>query len=83
VVRAEGSCPRGCGFESRRILDGCKHQENIKKIQCIYIIKEFVQPKMSLNKEFINWKEQGRGVRERERERERERVGGGSAGSHI
>jgi hypothetical protein len=49
----------------------------------IYIIKEFVQPKMSLNKEFINWKEQGRGVRERERERERERVGGGSAGSHI
>ena len=24
VVRAEGSRPRGRGFESRRILDGCK-----------------------------------------------------------
>ncbi len=24
VVRAEGSCPRGRGFESSRILDGCK-----------------------------------------------------------
>jgi hypothetical protein len=24
VVRAEGLCPRGRGFESRRILDGCK-----------------------------------------------------------
>jgi hypothetical protein len=24
VVRTEGSRPRGCGFESRRILDGCK-----------------------------------------------------------
>ncbi len=24
VVRAEGSCPRGCKFESSRILDGCK-----------------------------------------------------------
>jgi hypothetical protein len=27
----------------------------------IYIIKEFVQPKMSLNREFLIWKEQGRG----------------------
>ncbi len=24
MVRAEGSRPRGRGFESRRILDGCK-----------------------------------------------------------
>jgi hypothetical protein len=24
VVRAEDSHPRGCGFEFRRILDGCK-----------------------------------------------------------
>ena len=61
VVRAEGSYPRGCGLESRRILDGCKHQENIKKIQCIYIIKEFVQTKMSLNNEFLIWKQRGRG----------------------
>jgi hypothetical protein len=36
----------------------------------IYIIKEFVQPKMSLNREFLIWKEKGIGVRERERERE-------------
>jgi hypothetical protein len=26
----------------------------------IYIIKEFVQPKMSLNREFLIWKERGR-----------------------
>ena len=25
MVRAEGSRPRGRGFESRHILDGCKH----------------------------------------------------------
>jgi hypothetical protein len=31
----------------------------------IYIIKELVQPKMSLNREFLLWKERGRGVRER------------------
>jgi hypothetical protein len=30
----------------------------------IYIIKEFVQPKMSLNREFLIWKERGRGERE-------------------
>ena len=35
----------------------------------IYIIKEFVQPKMSLNREFLIWKERGIGLRER-------RVGG-------
>jgi hypothetical protein len=35
----------------------------------IYIIKEFVQPKMSLNREFLIWKER-RVERERERERE-------------
>jgi hypothetical protein len=39
----------------------------------VYIIKEFVQPKMSLK----SWKERGRGVREREG------WVGGSAGSHI
>jgi hypothetical protein len=27
----------------------------------IYIIKEFIQPKMSLNREFLIWKERGRG----------------------
>jgi hypothetical protein len=27
----------------------------------IYIIKELVQPKMSLNREFLIWKEKGRG----------------------
>jgi hypothetical protein len=32
----------------------------------IYIIKEFVQPKLSLNREFLIWKDRGRGVRERE-----------------
>jgi hypothetical protein len=32
----------------------------------IYIIKELVQPKMSLNREFLLWKERGRGMRERE-----------------
>jgi hypothetical protein len=42
----------------------------------IYIIKEFVQPKMSLNREFLIWKEQGRRC-------ERERRTGGSAGRHI
>jgi hypothetical protein len=30
----------------------------------LYIIKEFVQPKMSLNREFLIWKERGRGERE-------------------
>jgi hypothetical protein len=37
---------------------------------------------MSLNREFLIWKEKGIGVREREREREkeRERWAGGSAG---
>jgi hypothetical protein len=33
----------------------------------IYIIKEFVQPEMSLNREFLIWKERWRGVRESER----------------
>jgi len=27
----------------------------------IYVIKELVQPKMSLNREFLIWKERGRG----------------------
>ncbi len=36
MVRAEDSCPTGRGFESRRILDGCKRfasyyiKENLK-----------------------------------------------------
>jgi hypothetical protein len=38
----------------------------------IYIIKELVQPKMSLNREFLIWKERGRGEREK---RVRERGG--------
>jgi len=37
----------------------------LKKFPPIYIIKELVQPKMSLNREFLLWKERGRGVRER------------------
>jgi hypothetical protein len=40
--------------------------EFVKTHAGIYIIKEFVQPKMSLNREFLIWKERGRGVRERE-----------------
>jgi hypothetical protein len=35
-------------------------------LHLVYIIKEFVQPKMSLNREFLIWKERGR---ECERER--------------
>jgi hypothetical protein len=42
----------------------------------IYIIKEFVQPKMSLNREFLIWKEPGRGVREREGSEREGGVGG-------
>jgi hypothetical protein len=54
-------------------LDLC----NILVKSIVYIIKELVQPKMSLNREFLIWKERGRGVRERER------WVAGSAGSHI
>jgi hypothetical protein len=40
----------------------------------IYIIKEFVQPKMSQNNwEFLIWKERGRGLGVREKEGVRER----------
>ena len=41
VVRAEESRPRGCGFESRRILDGCKQFASyyIKKIKKIKVAK--------------------------------------------
>jgi hypothetical protein len=35
-----------------------------KESDIFYKIKEFVQPKMSLNREFIIWKERGRGERE-------------------
>ncbi len=34
---------------------------NVKTLKQIFIIKEFVQPKMSLNREFLIWKERGRG----------------------
>jgi hypothetical protein len=52
----------------------------LSRFFCIYIIKEFVQPKMSpSNREFLIWKERRRGEREggaREREgRERGREG--------
>jgi hypothetical protein len=33
----------------------------------MYITKEFVQPKMSLNRDFLIWKERERGVREKGR----------------
>jgi hypothetical protein len=39
----------------------------------IYIIKEFVQPKMSLKREFLIWKERGRGESEGVREKKRGR----------
>jgi hypothetical protein len=52
-------------------------QNGLTKFSPIYIIKDFVQPKMSLNREFCIWIEQGRGVREREG------LMGGSKGSHI
>jgi hypothetical protein len=35
-------------------------QESLLASTIFYIIKEFVQPKMSLNREFLIWKEQGR-----------------------
>jgi hypothetical protein len=41
-------------------------QFNNNNVSIFYIIKEFVQPKMSLNREFLILKERGRGVRERE-----------------
>ena len=41
-----------------------------------YIIKELVQPKMSLNREFLIWKERGQG-------RERERGAGWQAGQQA
>jgi hypothetical protein len=40
VVRAEDSHPRSCGFESRRILDGCKQFAS-------YYIKEKIDNKGS------------------------------------
>jgi hypothetical protein len=40
VVRAGGSRPRGRGFESRRILDGCKRFAS-------YYIKEKIENKGS------------------------------------
>jgi hypothetical protein len=39
-VRAEGSSPRGRGFESRRILDGCK-------LFASYYIKEKLKIKVA------------------------------------
>jgi hypothetical protein len=50
----------------------------VKSIQQIYIIKELVQPKKSLNhRKFLIWKKRGRGERERGRER------CGQAGGHV
>jgi hypothetical protein len=40
VVRAEDSRPRGCGFETRRILDGCKQFAS-------YYIKEKLKIKVA------------------------------------
>ncbi len=40
MVRAEGSCPRGRGFKSRRILDGCKRIAS-------YYIKEKLKIKVA------------------------------------
>jgi hypothetical protein len=40
VVRAQDSRPRGCGFESRRILDGCKRFAS-------YYIKEKLKIKVA------------------------------------
>jgi hypothetical protein len=33
----------------------------MRNLFIIYIIKELVQPKMSLKREFLIWKERGRG----------------------
>jgi hypothetical protein len=35
--------------------------EELSNVFAVYIIKEFVQPKMSLNREFLIRKERGRG----------------------
>jgi hypothetical protein len=40
VVRVEASCLRGCGFESRRVLDGCKRFAS-------YYIKEKLKIKVA------------------------------------
>ncbi len=40
VVRAEDSRPRGCGFESRHLLDGCKRFAS-------YYIKEKLKIKVA------------------------------------
>ncbi len=54
-------------------------------MKAIYIIKEFVHPKMSLNREFLIWKERGRGceIERGGRGRERERGVGGLAGQQA
>jgi hypothetical protein len=54
-------------------------------VKAIYIIKEFVHPKMSLNREFLIWKERGRGceIERGGRGRERERGVGGLAGQQA
>ncbi len=56
MVRAEGSRPRGRGFKSRRILDGCKRFANyyIKEKLKIKVAK-WGTPKKYLKKNFINF----------------------------
>ena len=50
MVREEDSRPRGCEFESRRILDGCKQLPekrcNFKTIQFYNCLKNFEQVDM-------------------------------------
>jgi len=55
------------------------------KVYIIYIIKELVQPKMSLNREFLIWKEKESGCEREKGGSERERGGwvSRSAGRHI
>jgi hypothetical protein len=66
---------------------GLAQSDPIKqRLLSIYIIKEFVQPKMSLNRELLIWKQSGRGEREGwEGVRNREKGGqvSRSAGRHI
>jgi hypothetical protein len=54
VVRAEDSSPRGRGFESRRILDGCKQfaRYYIKEKKLKIKVAKWGTPKKILKKNF-------------------------------
>ncbi len=52
MVRAEGSRPRGRGFESRRILDGCKRLHCTMRITKIKVAK-WGTPKKNIKKKKI------------------------------